>query len=130
MDGQRAIDTATTSSSPAAARALSASVSARSARKASPSASILPSSKARNMKMSSLSGEKARRMARVMERPYPTSGSMKVALLATGSGEKFARLDGPLAHGLDAGADGPWFSEATPQAPEIRETGESWMWAE
>jgi 2-keto-4-pentenoate hydratase/2-oxohepta-3-ene-1,7-dioic acid hydratase in catechol pathway len=47
---------------------------------------------------------------------------MKVALLATGSGEKFARLDGPLAHGLDAGAGGPW--------SEVRETGESWMWAE
>jgi 2-keto-4-pentenoate hydratase/2-oxohepta-3-ene-1,7-dioic acid hydratase in catechol pathway len=47
---------------------------------------------------------------------------MKVALLAAGSGEKFARLDGPLAHGLDAGSGGPW--------SELRETGESWMWAE
>ena len=47
---------------------------------------------------------------------------MKVALLASGSGEKFARLDGPLAHGLDGAAGGPW--------NEVRETGESWMWAE
>jgi 2-keto-4-pentenoate hydratase/2-oxohepta-3-ene-1,7-dioic acid hydratase in catechol pathway len=50
---------------------------------------------------------------------------MKVALLATASGEKFARLDGPLAHGIDPeprAAGGPW--------SDARETGESWMWAE
>lgn len=75
--------------------------------------------------MSSLSGEKARRMARVMGRPYPSAATMKVALLATDSGEKFARLDGPLAHGLvalDGPAAGPW--------TELHETGESWMWDE
>jgi len=47
---------------------------------------------------------------------------MRIALLATDGGEKFARLDGPLAHGLDGSAGGPWI--------DLRETGESWMWAE
>jgi 2-keto-4-pentenoate hydratase/2-oxohepta-3-ene-1,7-dioic acid hydratase in catechol pathway len=51
---------------------------------------------------------------------------MRVARLATGSGEKFARIDGPLAHGLDASSGDPWALAGS----EPRETGESWMWAE
>jgi 2-keto-4-pentenoate hydratase/2-oxohepta-3-ene-1,7-dioic acid hydratase in catechol pathway len=44
---------------------------------------------------------------------------MRIAFVRTSAGERFARLDGPLAHGLDGA---PWRG--------ARETGESWMWAE
>src|ERR1700722_15161809 len=79
MVGQRAIDTATTSRSPAAARALSVSVSARSASKASPSGAILPLRSGQNMKRSSLSGEKARRIGDVIGEAPSRCGGVRPA---------------------------------------------------
>ncbi len=44
---------------------------------------------------------------------------MRIALLRTPGGDRFARLDGPRAHGLDAA---PWLGG--------RETVETWTWGE
>jgi 2-keto-4-pentenoate hydratase/2-oxohepta-3-ene-1,7-dioic acid hydratase in catechol pathway len=44
---------------------------------------------------------------------------MRIALLRTPQGDRFARLDGPRARGLDAP---PWLGG--------RETGEAWTWSE
>ncbi len=50
---------------------------------------------------------------------------MRVALLATKSGDRFARIDGPLAHGLLCPGGAPWLGDLGSQ-----EKGDSWMWAE
>jgi 2-keto-4-pentenoate hydratase/2-oxohepta-3-ene-1,7-dioic acid hydratase in catechol pathway len=47
---------------------------------------------------------------------------MRVALLATQTGDRFARLDGQRAHALEYQADGPWSG--------ARDTGESWAWTD